>query len=229
MYLRSCFLCVCYFFICIWICTPSPLSDLDWDGALLCSSITPLCMDAAGWPDRYSGYCLIIEHNKTTTYSPQLHSCYIQRLDLLHKMDIETLQHFMQRGNNNVTHVNGDHLDCGHDENCVWKNSYNLRAYSGRDVCVCNSQIKTCYVASMKPSPLKLLSNFPVILFSRRMFQIWAHSSHHLLARNVSEYAKKSNYSNALLAAEKSWPCISSTALYKTIQIRDADFFQTVR
>ena len=80
-------------------------------------------MDAAGWPDRYSGYCLIIEHNKTTTYSPQLHSCYIQRLDLLHKMDIETLQHFMQRGNNNVTRVNGDHLDCGHDcghdENCV--------------------------------------------------------------------------------------------------------------
>ena len=107
----------------------------------------------------------------------------------------------------------------------VCENSYNLRAYSG-SVCVFNSQIKKCYVVSMKPSPLNLLSNFPVILFSRRMFQIWAHSSHHLLARNVSEYAKKSNYSNALLAAEKSWPCISSTALYKTIQIRDADFLK---
>ena len=45
------------------------------------------------------------------------------------------------------------------------KNSYNLRAYSGRDVCVCNSQIKTCYVASMKPSPLKLLSNFQLFYF----------------------------------------------------------------
>ena len=134
-------------------------------------------------------------------------------------MYIETLQHFMQRGNNNLTHINGDHLDCGHDcghdENCVWQNSYNLRAYSGRDVCVCNSQIKKCYVVSMKPSRLKLLSNIPIILFSQRMFQIWAHSSHHHLARNVFEYAKKSNYSNALLAAEKSWPCISSTVLYK--------------
>ena len=52
-------------------------------------------------------------------------------------MDIETLQHFMQRGNNNVTHVNSDHLDCGHDENCVLKTLIILELIlAGMCVCV---------------------------------------------------------------------------------------------